>query len=237
MPPRRLIGGFTSESSTDVLYENNPEILSEYIHVSPITIAGGESRATRSAPLPTIAGVVAATSNYPDEVFALFDLMMSEKAFLIGRFGEPGVDWKEASVTDIDLYGRSAAIHVLNHLGGRVQNKQLCEIGPYYAYPQYADSVTWSGFEADQQYLNARAHQACSEHLPDVVLPPLMPQGELSVIHKQIDVYTENSIKAFTTGELDPFNDEDWYAHMETYKVLGIDKLSIFAGEQWEGKR
>ena len=184
--PSRLVGCFTSESITDVIYESNPEILSEYIHITPLTTAGGAARATRLAPMPSPAGVISAASKHTDAVFALFDLMLSEEAFLIGRYGECGVDWRPASVTDIDLYGKPATVNVLNQLGGRVQNKHLNEIGPFYAYLQYADGVTWSGFEADRQYLNARAHQAYSAYLPKDAPPPLAPLGAFSTIRKQI---------------------------------------------------
>jgi hypothetical protein len=159
-------------------------------------------------------------------VFRLLDLMLSEEAFLIGRFGEKGVDWNDAGVTDLDFYGNSAAVRVVNQLGNKMQNKTLSELGPFYAWPQYADSVTYTGFEADAEYIDARAHMAYQPHLPeerfDAVTVMADATSEQHDLRAAIDAFTDKSILDFMTGVLDPNSDAAWQGYLAEYERMEL---------------
>ena len=96
--PRGILGGFTSKSIIDVIFQNNPEILNDYIHIAPIagpsgaggasatggtggvSGASGAGRAVIKTPAPHPAGIITSSCEDPEAVFRLFDLMLSEEA-------------------------------------------------------------------------------------------------------------------------------------------------------------
>jgi len=153
--------------------------------------------------------------------------MLSEEAFLIGRFGEEGVDWVRAGVTDMDFYGNRAAVRVINHLRNNVQNKHINESGPFFAYPQYADSVTFAAFDINHEYANARAYRVYERYKPSEYIRTTIfhNRPDIEALRRPIDAYTEESMKAFITGAVDPFDDAVWEAHLRRYQRLGIERL------------
>ena len=226
--PQNILGGFTSKSVTDVIFPTNPEIITNFIHIAPIAGPDGARNATAFTPFPRPAGVITSNCENPEAVFRLFDLMLSEEAFLIGRFGEKGVDWIPAHITDTDLYGGIAKIRVINQLRNIVQNKHFNETGPFFAYPRYADSVTFSAFEANQEYVNARAYRVYQQYKPKEYIRGIYFDGgaqEFQTLRQAVDEYTEESIEAFVTGGKDPFDDAVWESHENTYRTIGIDTL------------
>ena len=236
--PARMLGGFTSASINDVIFQSNPDIVHDYVHVAPLTGPSGVRSATVRTPLPKPFGVITSSCDNPEAVFKLFDLMLSEQAFLIGRYGEENVDWVRANVTDMDFYGNSATVRVVNQLSNRIQNKHLCELGPYYAYPEYADGVAFVAADTDQEYVNARAYRvysryASKDHIDSMIFDT-GPMIELRNAREAIDAYTEEHIKAFTTGEADPFDDAAWDRYLLGFKNLGVDSFVAAAQEAYD---
>ncbi len=231
-----MLGGFASQSVTDVLFQSNPELINNFTHIAPLSGPNGARNATARTPLPRPAGVITSACENPEAVFKLFDLMLSEEAFLIGRYGEEGVDWVPGSVNDIDFYGNNAAVKVLNRLQNTVQNKTIGEVGPFFAYPRFSNSVNFSGFEADQGYVNARAYRVYEQYQPEIYINFTNAQktDEREALRGPIDDYTTASIRAFITGEEDPSSSEAWLAHLETYRTLGIDRLIASVQEELE---
>lgn len=224
-----LLGGFTAENVTDVLRQNSPEVISGFTHVAPLQGPDGTANASVKTQMPSIAGVITTSCANPDAAFRLLDLMLTEEAFRIGRFGEEGVDWTAAGVTDMDFYGRRATIRVLNGLQNKMQNKHISELGPFFAYPEYADGVTFTGFESDQEYINARAHWTYEPYIPEERLGALLYTGSISAhaqaLRPAIDTYTDECIVRFITGELDPHDDAIWAAVSEKFEQLGWREL------------
>ncbi len=221
-----VLGGFASQSVTDVLFLTNPELVNTFVHIAPLAGPEGVRNATVRTPLPRPMGVVTSSCDNPEAVFCLFDLMLSEEAFLIGRFGEEGVDWVPGRNTDTNFYGGNAAVKVINQIQNGVQNKHICEIGPFFAYPKYAESVTFSGFEVAQEYIDAGAYRAYEpfkpkEHIRALPSDYKVPAG----LRHSIDQYTDVSIRAFVTGEANPFDDSAWRAHLQKYRELGVGQL------------
>jgi ABC-type glycerol-3-phosphate transport system substrate-binding protein len=227
--PSDILGGFTADELTDVVLQNSSEILSKYIHVAPLTGPDCSRRAHGKTILPIVAGVISASCENPEAVVRLFDLMLSDEAFLIGRYGEENVDWERGGVTDMDFYGNQASVRVINRLSERVQNKQISELGPYFAWPSLADSVSYTGFDSDAAYIDARAHLAYLPFVPEENIGALLASAALSEniqqIRREIDVYTDQSIIAFMTGERDPRDDAQWEEFQQAYKVMGSEEL------------
>ncbi|MDL2232481.1 extracellular solute-binding protein [Ruminococcaceae bacterium OttesenSCG-928-L11] len=231
--PADILGGFTANRITDVLMQNSPEVISNFIHVPPLAGPEGQCNATEHIPFPNIAGVIPSTCCNPQAVFDLLDRMLSEQAFLIGRYGEETVDWETAKLTDMDFYGRNATVRIINQLANKVQNKHIGELGPFFAYPQYADGVSFAGLESDQEYINARAVGAYAPYMPDEHLGTALYRAdtaaELQVLRRQIDAYTEARIVDFITGALDPFDDAQWDSVVRRYDALGLPRFLAVA--------
>jgi ABC-type glycerol-3-phosphate transport system substrate-binding protein len=239
--PSDMLGGFTADALTDVALQNSPEILAKYIHVAPLAGPDGARRASGKTVLPTVAGVISAACESPEAVFRLFDLMLSEEAFLIGRFGEENVDWALGGVTDLDFYGRPAQVRVINRLSERVQNKQISELGPFFAWPSLADSVSYTGFDSDAAYIDARAHLAYLPYVPAQNIGALLASAalpeEIQQIRREIDAYTDKSIIEFMTGARDPNDDNDWSAYQRKYRLLGSEELTRGVQEAYKVSR
>jgi len=235
--PWDVLGGFASRSVSDILFQSNPELINAFLHIAPLVGPDGTRNATVRTPLPKPAGVVTSNSRNPEAVFMLLDLMLSEEAFLIGRFGEENIDWVRANVTDRDFYGNPASIRVINHLGNRVQNKHLGELGPFFAYPTFADGVTFSAFDIRHEYVNARAYRLYEQFKPNEFISPVIFHGRSDIppLRRSIDAYTEESIRAFITGVADPFDDAAWEAHLQRYRELGVDRFIRLVAEAMVG--
>jgi len=230
---RDILGCFASQSITDVILQANPELINDFSHITPLTGPDGARSATVRTPLPKPAGVITSSCQNPEAVFKLFDLMLSEEAFLIGRYGEENVDWVTAGAADLNFYGTSAAVRVVNQLQDVAQNKHINELCPFYAYPKYADSVTYLGFDTLYEYENARAYQAYEPFKRETNIKALsLEYGALAAFRQPIDSYTDESIRAFITGEADPSDDAAWAAHLQRYEELGVQNLIDYVTEE-----
>lgn len=229
MNPENLLGGFTAQSIQDVLLQNTPEVISNFIQVAPLAGPQGIRNATIMTQLPTVAGAISATCQQPEAVFALMDLMLSEEAFLIGRYGEEDVDWMYAQDTDLNAYNQRATVRVLNHIQNKRQNKNLSESGPFFAYPAYADGVMYSGFEMDQEYINARGYLAYEPYMPLERISPLFFTSEdaasLMALRDAISAYVDTCLEGFITGRLDADDDAVWAGYLEELEALGAGTL------------
>lgn len=227
--PRDLLGAFTSADITDVLLQSSPEIISDYVRVPPLKESDSTPFSMINTPLPIPNGVITSSCQNPEAVFKLFELMLSEEAFLIGRYGEEDTDWEYASPGDIDMQGNKAMIRIKNQLRNKVQNKHILETGPYLSYDKYSNSITWNGFQTDQEYMNARAYEIYSNYKPKEYIKTILFEGEnaenLYKIRSEIDDYTNKMLQRFITGSLNPYNDMDWHAYTKFYYTLKIEEL------------
>ena len=70
----------------------------------------------------------------------------------------------------------------------------------------------FTGFEASQEYVSARAFWVYERHKPSEHIRATLLHGmpETESLRRVIDAYTEESIEAFITGSADPFDDMAW---------------------------
>nr|AGS53564.1 ABC transporter, substrate-binding protein [uncultured bacterium contig00062] len=223
---RDILGAFLSPGITLTVSQNSPEILRRYIGIGPLEGPGGVKLSTAFTPLPRPNGVITSACEYPEEVFRLFDLMLSEEACLMGRYGERGVDWDFAEAGEISIYGTPATIRVINQIWNTKQNKHLAQIGPYVSRPKYSGGVSWDGNKTDGEYMSAQAallHQGFEpdEFVRTLVYTPEEEQG-IHKIREDIEAHINKSIIAFITGERDVRDDSQWRDYIAEFDALGL---------------
>jgi putative aldouronate transport system substrate-binding protein len=227
--PRDILGAVTSPGITFTVQQNSPEIMERYIGIGPLEGPEGARFASVSIPLPKPNGVITSASKHPEEVFKLFDLMLSEEACLMGRYGEPGVDWEKAEPGDISIYGNPATINIINQLWNKPQNKHLCQIAPYISRPKFSGGVTWDGTKTDGEYMNAQAVMLYREHEPREFIGALIftAEEEENILSIRIDIeaWVKQNIADFITGNRDIGDDGEWDAYIDEFENLGLDIL------------
>ena len=227
--PRNILGAFASPGITFTVQQNSPEIMRRYTGIAPLIGPDGVRFASVSIPLPKPNGVITSASQYPELVFKLFDLMLSEPACLIGRYGEEGVDWMRAEPGDSSIYGTPATIKLINQLWNNPQNKHICQIGPYISRPKFSGGVTWDGSETDGEYINAQAALLYRAHEPREFIGALVytAEEEASILDIRVEAedWVRSNIIDFITGERDIYSDEEWTAYINYFDKLGLDTL------------
>ena len=192
-----VVGAFTSQSISDVIYQDCTDILARFIQVPPLIGENGEQNAVYVEPKIRIGGYIPNNSEHKKEAFEIMDLMLSEEASLIASFGENGVDWNYSDNGDLSTYGNQAKITTLQYLKDTVQNKNFLGAGPLVLSTDYANGVTWNGNNSLVQYIDARAvraYESCYYEKRNI----LQEEGVLNKINIQ---RTDNWIEQFIFGE------------------------------------
>ncbi len=232
--PRNILGAFTVSGYTYTVMQSDPEAMRRYKPVAPLMGPEGVQLCTLSFPLPKPNGVITSACEHPEEVFKLFDLMLSEEAGLM-RFGERGVDWDAAREGDVSIFDTPAAIRVYNQLWKAKQNKHLMEIEPYIRWLNTVDVTQDSTGELDGEYINAQARQLYAPYEPEERLLTLIfdaeEMAELYGIRGNIDDHTYNGLIDFITGAANIHDDAVWDEYKETFYEMGLEKLLIAAQE------
>ncbi|MBQ7564976.1 MAG: hypothetical protein IJT16_13435 [Lachnospiraceae bacterium] len=200
--PVGLIGTFTTDTISDVIYQANPEIMARYMHVPPLMGPDGRQYAYYAEDTASVGAIITGRSNRKEAAANLLSLMESEEASLIARFGEEGVDWERSRGADVSIYGGVSTVVTKNYLWNTSQNKHLNGIGPMNVPEKYLKGVTWNGINSDAEYIDGRAQSAYREYLPREI-----PSQEKNVpLSDCMDAW----IRDFVTGKKDIRSDEEW---------------------------
>ncbi len=222
--PQTLVGGFTSDSIAQVLYQNNPEIMASYIHVPPLKEREGQQNALYKEIEPSCGAVILSDSPRAEAAFLVLDTMLSEEASLIATYGEQGIDWDYTDGTNIGLYGTAATIITHNYIQETVQNKHFSGIGPLYLNEKYIDGVTWNGVNSDTRYIDIHASTSYESSYPfEIVNIPDDPS--VNEIRRYLDLYTNKMITAFITGTADITDDRQWKEFQNNCVDMGMNNL------------
>jgi hypothetical protein len=217
--------------------QSNHDVISRYAPVAPLKGPDGVQLCTLSFPSIKPNGVITSACEYPEEVFKLFDLMLSEEASL-RRFGTEGEDWDFAEEGDVSIFGTPATIRLYNQLWKAMQNKHLMEIEPYVRWFTTTDVTPDSTGAMDGEYINAQARLLYIPFEPkDRVLTLVFDQAEmveLNNIRGAIDSYTNTGIVDFITGKADINDDTVWEAYKAEYDGLGLERFLIAAQKSYE---
>lgn len=214
-----MVGAFTSQSISDVIYQNCPDVLARFVQMPPLEGKIGEKNAVWVNYEPQIGGYIPANSPHKKEVFTIMDLMLSEEASLISEYGEEDVDWKFSEKGDLSTYGSQAIITTINYLKDTTQNKHFAGIGPKVVKANYINGVTWSGNHSLVEYIDARAVKAYEKYYNTSVNSVLLKLSEDELKSYRIDSeYTDSMILQFITGSLDVDSDEAWRQYIKEYQ-------------------
>ncbi|MCL2112232.1 MAG: extracellular solute-binding protein [Clostridiales bacterium] len=226
---RDVLGAFLSPGITFTVLQNSPELMERYVGIAPIMGPEGVQLTTVWTPTPKPNGVITTACEHPEEVFKLFDLMLSEEASLMGRYGEYGVDWDFAGDGDVSIYGTPATVHIINQLWNTKQNKHLMQIGPYVSRPKYSGGVTWDGNTTDGEYINAQTALLYQGFEPDEYVGVLIytPEEERQVqgIRTRVEAHVKEAAADFITGARDIFDDAEWGRYLAEFEAFGLEEF------------
>ena len=222
--PEDMVGGFTTSSIAQIMYQNNPDIMSSYIHIPPLKGAKGERYALYKEIKPGCGAIILSTSQRAEAAFQVLDTMLSEEASLIGVYGEQGIDWDFSDGTDTGIYGTAASIVTHNYIQNTIQNKNFSGIGPFYLSQKYIDGVTWNGVNSEIRYIDVHASLSYETFYPSYIAE-FPDQQAVNTIRKSLDAYTDNMITAFITGEADVTDDRMWEEFQKGCTALGMHEL------------
>jgi len=230
---RDVLGAFVSPGITLTVYQNAPEMMERYAGIGPLMGPDGVQLSTVFSPLPRPSGVITSASAHPEEVFKLFDLMLSEEACLMGRYGERGVDWDFAEAGEISIYGTPATIRIIQQLWNTPQNKHLAQIGPYVSRPRFSGGVTWDGNTTDGEYMNAQAALLYQDYEPTEYIRTLIYTPEEETLVREIKVAVEARVREtvvdFITGKRNIHSDTAWALYISEFDALGLPTLLSIA--------
>jgi putative aldouronate transport system substrate-binding protein len=233
-----ILGAFLSPGITFTVYQNSPEMLERYIGIEPLTGPYGVKLTTVFTPILRPNGVITSACQHPEEVFKLFDLMLSEEASLMGRYGERGVDWTFAEDGDISIYGTPATIRIHNQIWNTPQNKHLSQIVPYVSRPRFSGGVTWDGNTTDGEYMNAQAAMLHMDYEPDEFIGALIytpdEAARIGRIRTDIEAHVNQTIIGFITGARDIYSDTEWQAYLREFDDLGLREFLATAQTAWD---
>ncbi|MDL2237654.1 hypothetical protein LJC56_07485 [Christensenellaceae bacterium OttesenSCG-928-K19] len=223
--PRDLTGGFTSHDIADVLAAGSPALASRYIHVPPLEGPEGVRVSTVSTNKPSPGGIITSYCQDPETVFALMDFMLGEEACMIAAFGEKGVDWDTAGISEIGFDGNPAVITVQSPEWDLVKNKNFSRLGPFVGYPAISDGVAWNGYQSDQRYLNARAARVYQEYEPSSYIGALQTTQYADEVRMLVGEYTKKNLNMFVIGTKDIEDDEEWQQYLDELESLHVGGL------------
>jgi putative aldouronate transport system substrate-binding protein len=233
-----ILGAFLSPGISLTVYQNSPEIMERYVAIAPLIGPDGARHTTVYTSLPRPNGVITSACEHPTEVFRLFDLMLSEEACLMGRYGEQGVDWSFAEAGESSIYGTSATIRIINQIWNTSQNKHLAQIVPYVSRPKYSGGVTWNGSTTDGEYLNAQGALLNQSFAPSEYITALIftPEEEalLASLRTDIENHVTESIIDFITGARDIYDNQEWQAYISEFFAFGLEDFLAVAQTAWD---
>ncbi len=208
--PVCLVGAFTTESISDIIYQGNPEIMAKYIHVSPPAGPEGEQNAWYSLHEPEVGAVIIEKSAKKEEARLFLETMLTKEASLIARYGQQGVDWDFSDGTDVSIYGGPSTIVTRNYIWNTPQNKHLNGIGPMRIPEEYLTGVTWNGINSDAEYIDARAQMTCRKYLPDT--------RDFHEPDISLSGLIDDAVKDFVTGKREIGSDEEWNEYLQSLR-------------------
>ncbi len=229
--PRMLVGMFSSFDISSVLSINSSELYSYYLPLAPLKHEDSNANSILHFDYPSPGAVILASSDNAKKAFEVLDLMCSELAYLIGHYGEPGVDWTEAEVGDISASGLPALISVSNTQTLQRDNGYTNVIGPYITIDKFAQAVEWKGYQINQnEYIQARAFRTYEEYEVEQSIPPLLFERNKSNYENTMLLIKEHTIEqmiAFITGEKHITNDEHWQEYIDSFEHIDQMELVI----------
>ncbi len=233
---RDILGSFSVSGFTYTVNQLSTDVINRYEPVAPLKGPAGVQTCTLSFPLPKPNGVITSACKHPEEVFKLFDLMLSEEASL-RRFGVQGEDWDFADEGDVSIYNTQATIKIYNELWKVNQNKHLMELEPYVRWLNHVET-TWDGNDTNGEYINAQARLLYTPYEPKERVLTLIFNSddmvEINNIRGAIDKHISEGLNDFITGKADIHDDAVWNTYTSKFYDIGLEQFLTAAQKSYE---
>ncbi len=168
-----------------------------------------------------------------DAAWNLLMTMFTKEASLRMRYGEKGVDWKEADNGTKSYIGRDAEIKVINNVWGSQNSSVWCRIGSTMLIDaenevtQVEDATEWMTY---RNKIFGQAHDnymaAAEKYNPKELLPKLSytteEKEQYDMTMSNINNLISTSRSSFVTGTMDPNKDSDWNSYVKQLDDLGL---------------
>lgn len=220
-----ICGGFVSLGLNHIVSED--AIAARYVDVLPVEGPEGVRLAIDNPPLADGAGVITCDCKYPEIVYRLFDLMMTDEACRAARYGEENVDWTYPEEGELDRFGNPATLKVLVDNWGKPQNKIWWGLAPYIS-DKYNDGAVGSSFPLSEQkngIASARYIDYISDKTVGLIIYPLEVVDRVNELTVTLKDYVSQSIAQFAVGVKDPNSDADWEAYLKEFDAIGLDEF------------
>jgi len=223
--PNNICGGFTTNNLMGVVQANDDEAVDRYIGMDPLNGPNGQTAISMTLS-PGNRGTITSACEYPAVVFRLFDLMMSEEASVLARYGVEGEHWQAAPEGSMSPYGLPATIEVVENLTEVPQNVHWNGINPMID-DFYGNTLYYSDIPRLQQ-INSETSTSYYDMLADnyVGLLIFTPEEleEIGDIEVTLDEYVKECLAKFAVGEMDPNDDTVWERYLSEFEIIGLDK-------------
>ncbi len=210
--PEDIVGAFTSDSLSEVIYNGNPEVMARYVHVPPLLGPHGEVNALHADKKPAVGAIICAGSYHTAEAERLLELMLSKEASLIAKYGQEGVDWDYSEGVDVSIYGTPSTIVTHKFIWNIPQNEHLNGIGPMNVPGEYLKGVTWNGVNSDSEYIDARAQMAYAQYIPELTCD--------EIYDSVFSNYTDSCLYDFVVGRRHADSDIQWKEFTDKVKNI-----------------
>lgn len=229
-----ICGGFVALGLNHIVSED--EIAQRYVDVLPVEGPEGVRLAVDNPPIPDGAGVITSACKYPELVFRLFDLMLTDEGSKMARYGEEGVDWTEPEAGELDRFGNPATLKVLVDNWGHPQNKIWWGLNPY-INDVYNDGAVGSSFPLSEQK-NGIASARYMDYLPEntvgMLIYSLDEVDRVNELTVALNDYVKQSVAQFAVGIKDPNSDADWKTYLREFEVIGLDEFLALSQEVYD---
>lgn len=205
----------------------------DYEGVGALKGPDGAQWATVVPQPPSAAIAITKDCESPDLAFRLIDFGAKSLHAMIGRYGEPEVDWKytDTGTTLYDSLGYKPYFQVINNIWGQKQQKHWH--GSPLPYVQYAfvnqGEVVVGDMSSNNEYKNATAVSKLVPFAPpneDIIFKIVYNDEEMENFNEQrasLVSYLSESMVRFVMGQLDL--DKDWDTYLNELNKLKYKEL------------
>ena len=185
----------------------------------------------------------------PDAAFELFMAMRTEEASTRIRYGEYGVNWKEAPEGSVSDVGMDAKIMIINDpfntqntclWSGATGSTNVWAEGE--AAVMAEESSDWIKYRSKlAAQSRANFDKGAEENNPKTLCPTLIyteaEKEATESIRTAVNDYRAKSLTDFGKGILDPEKDADWNAYVANLEKLGLKDYTTLAQKAYDRQK